>query len=500
MVLSWLARHRRPQTADNLVARGQYARALALLRVEFEKRQPTAAERLRFADLLVLVDRGNEALPILLGVADELSRYGFHEKALEALRRADAIEPGLDEVRRRFKAVAVAAQQRRAEAMPASPATVPAPGPPPAATAAGSGATPVEEEKTNPVGVPVGSDGDPDSAPEPSDALERRHDRELYAFVRALGERPAGPGRTALAAALFADLSPHAFRRVSRGLRRLLFPPGDMVVNEGERGDSIFLITRGDVRVLVVGGHGRSFEIRRLDAGDFFGEVAALSGRARTATVVAGSVCELLEVDRWALDRLVATHVQARPILEDACVGRVSSPEESAVRSLSPELASPERAAAVLKAHFGDCHWSPRVRVQLARQMLDTGQEEEALAVLASVAEELAGSDQAQTAIAILKHIERIRKRGEQVVCLAPLHKPAGPPAPSPAGPVRAPVASPASRAATEAAFREWVGSLLHETGALSGGPTPGTEEEGADGERHRQGGSDADRAAEARG
>jgi hypothetical protein len=66
---------------------------------------PTIAERLRLADLLIRADRGTEALPILIGVADELALYGFRDQALEALRRANTIAPGDQPTRERFLAL-----------------------------------------------------------------------------------------------------------------------------------------------------------------------------------------------------------------------------------------------------------------------------------------------------------------------------------------------------------------------------------------------------------
>ena len=102
MAIAWLSASRRSLTVDELVSRGKYAQAIALCRAEFEKRQPSATERLRFADLLVLAGRPQEALPILLGVADEQARCGFHERALDTLRRANAIEPRRPDITRRF--------------------------------------------------------------------------------------------------------------------------------------------------------------------------------------------------------------------------------------------------------------------------------------------------------------------------------------------------------------------------------------------------------------
>jgi hypothetical protein len=430
MVLDWLSRSGRPPTVDELVAKGRYAQAVAVLRTEFQGRTPTLDERLRLADLLVLADRAAQAVPILLGVADELARYGFTDRALEALRRADAVVPGRPDVRQRFETLARAARAR---------------------ITAAEAATRRPEEKTDPY---VGAART--APPGPADREALPLDKELLAFVRGLGDRPAGPGREALAWALFSELQHYVFRRTAGGMRRRAVPAGGIVVSEGDPGESIFLIAGGSVRVLVVGGHGRPLEIRRLDAGDFFGEVAVLSGGKRSATVVAVADCELLEIDRWALELLVEARPEARPILEGARDFRTQSPEETAVRSL-PGQASPERAAAVLAAHFGAAEWSPRVRLHFAKLMLDAGQENDALAVIASVAEEMARGGHAETGIAILKKVDQIRKRN------------AGAAVPH------------VSRAASEAAFRVWVGSLAQGTDALLHAVAPAPEKKDAD-------------------
>ena len=440
MVLDWLSRSHRPPTVDELVAKGRYAQAVAVLSTEIQGRTPTLPERLRLADLLVLADHGEQALPILLGVADELARYGFNDRALETLRRADAIAPGHSEVRDRFEALARTARAR---------------------IAAAEAASRKPEEKTDPFVAHTPGPKARAARREPPEKDALPLDKELLAFVRGLGDRPAGSGREALAGALFADLQHYVFRRVADGLHRRLVPAGGIVVSEGDPGDSMFLIASGSVRILVVGGHGRALEIRRLDVGDFFGEVAALSGRPRTATVVATMDCELLEIDRRALEILVEARPRARPILEGARDGRAQSAEEEAVRAL-PGEASPERAAAVLAANFGGSAWSPRVRLHFAKLMLDAGQENDALAVIASVAEEMAQSGRAETGIAILKKVDQVRKRD-----------------------LAAPVPR-AARAASEAAFRVWVSSLAQGADASLRAAAPPAEQEEADRDRGR--------------
>jgi CRP-like cAMP-binding protein len=439
MVLDWLSRTGRLPSVDELVEKGKYAQAAAVVRAGFEGRSPTLAERLRLADILVLAERAEQALPILLGVADELARYGFHDRALEALRRADAISPGHADVRGRFESLARAARAR---------------------IAAAEAAARRPEEKTDPYveGAPAPRPPRPVRPEDPGrEALAL--DKELLAFVRGLGERAEGDARATLASALFADIQQYLFRRVSPGLRRHRVAAGGIVVSEGDPGDSVFLIAEGGVRIVVVGGHGRPFDIRHLGAGDFFGEVAALSGRPRTATVIAMTDCELLEVEREALERLLDARPQARAILEGARETRAESAEETAVRAL-PGEASPERAAAVLAAHFGGSAWSPRVRLHFAKLMLDAGQENDALAVIAGVAEEMAAAGHSDHAIAMLKKVDQIRRRD------------AGAAVPR------------VSRAASEAAFRVWVGSLAQGTNALlRAAATPAEQEEA-----HRRG------------
>jgi CRP-like cAMP-binding protein len=433
MALEWLSRPGRTPSVDDLVARGKYAQAAAVLRAQFQDRTPTLVERLRLADLLVLADRGAQALPILLGVADELARYGFSDRALAALRRADAVAPGHPDVQNRFEVLARAARARIAEAEAARR----------------------PEEKTDPlVKVDARAPAARGLRSEESGRQALPLDKELLAFVRGLGDRPAGDGREALASALFSEIPHYLFRSVAGGLHRRRVPAGEIVISEGDAGDSVFLIVRGSVRVLVVGGHGRPLEIRRLDAGNFFGEVAALTARPRSATVVAFEDCDLLEIDHGALERLLEGRPAARPILEGARDLRAQSPEEAVVRSI-PGDASRERAAAVLAAHFGGSGWSPRVQLHLAKLMLDSGHENDALAVIASVAEELSRTGHAETGIALLRKVDQIRKRDDRATV------------------------PPVSRAASEAAFRVWVGSLAQGAEAMLRAAAPSAPEEG---------------------
>jgi voltage-gated potassium channel len=96
-------------------------------------------------------------------------------------------------------------------------------------------------------------------------------------------------------------------------LRPLNLPAGAVVVRRGERGDCMYFIATGAVEVRLPG------EPLRLGEGDFFGEIALLTGAPRTATAVAVEPSTLLRLDIAEFRELMGRRPDlARVILEAA--------------------------------------------------------------------------------------------------------------------------------------------------------------------------------------
>jgi CRP-like cAMP-binding protein len=76
----------------------------------------------------------------------------------------------------------------------------------------------------------------------------------------------------------------------------------------------------------------RSGFVCALVDGAFFGEMSALSGRPRSATVTAATPCDLLELDRGTLDRISERHPRVRELLEEYSSSRSSDPAAQALR------------------------------------------------------------------------------------------------------------------------------------------------------------------------
>jgi putative ABC transport system ATP-binding protein len=92
---------------------------------------------------------------------------------------------------------------------------------------------------------------------------------------------------------LFKTLTPRQLTDVAEHMTKRHYTADEMIIREGEPGEEFFLVSEGEVDVIRA-----DHEVARLGPGDFFGEVALISGEPRNATVVAMS-----EVDTYVLGK-----------------------------------------------------------------------------------------------------------------------------------------------------------------------------------------------------
>jgi diguanylate cyclase (GGDEF)-like protein len=96
---------------------------------------------------------------------------------------------------------------------------------------------------------------------------------------------------------LLSGLEAPELERLAKLTRPVTFPTGTKIVELGELGHSLFLILDGQVRVLYPA-RSTDFELARLSAGDFFGEMALLNEKPRSATVQAVDEVSLLVLEK----------------------------------------------------------------------------------------------------------------------------------------------------------------------------------------------------------
>jgi small-conductance mechanosensitive channel/CRP-like cAMP-binding protein len=85
------------------------------------------------------------------------------------------------------------------------------------------------------------------------------------------------------------------------------FGKAEKLIQQGEQGDSMFILVNGQANVVVERGGGTKL-VASLGAGDCFGEMSLLTGEARSATVLAQTDCEVVEIGKPVLGRSLKDH------------------------------------------------------------------------------------------------------------------------------------------------------------------------------------------------
>ena len=112
---------------------------------------------------------------------------------------------------------------------------------------------------------------------------------------------------------LLSGLSSEVLELIVEKTMSVGFKPGDAVMTEGERGDSMFIILHGAVSVYKAGEL-----IADLKEGEFFGEMALLGDQVRTATVKIKEQTALLKLSRADILQLAENNPELKERLEEA--------------------------------------------------------------------------------------------------------------------------------------------------------------------------------------
>jgi CRP/FNR family cyclic AMP-dependent transcriptional regulator len=81
-------------------------------------------------------------------------------------------------------------------------------------------------------------------------------------------------------------------------------PPGTVLFNEGERGEEMYIIQSGRVKISKKI-RGVEKTLATLEKGEFFGEMAILNDKPRSASAETVEECEMLMIDRKTFDALI---------------------------------------------------------------------------------------------------------------------------------------------------------------------------------------------------
>jgi CRP/FNR family transcriptional regulator, cyclic AMP receptor protein len=140
--------------------------------------------------------------------------------------------------------------------------------------------------------------------------------------------RAAGLGRGGIAllrgVPLFSQLSHRHLRQLASRADEVRYGANRAIVREGTRGDSFFVIAEGEATV-----RRGTRAIGKLGPGEFFGEMALLDGRPRSASVTSNTPLLVVRLTRSEFNKALDENPQmARGIMAElaARIRRLESP------------------------------------------------------------------------------------------------------------------------------------------------------------------------------
>jgi cAMP-binding proteins - catabolite gene activator and regulatory subunit of cAMP-dependent protein kinases len=111
------------------------------------------------------------------------------------------------------------------------------------------------------------------------------------------------------------ELGPESLGAVLRSLTVLRLTDGQLVVRQGDAGDTLFLVADGELRVFVNTPAGDK-DVARLFENTLFGEMALITGQPRTASVAAAGDADVIGVSKAALALVIVKLPTIRAALD----------------------------------------------------------------------------------------------------------------------------------------------------------------------------------------
>ncbi len=105
---------------------------------------------------------------------------------------------------------------------------------------------------------------------------------------------------------LFADLDREALGALERACHWRQYTANEKILDRDNEDRDVFFVIVGSVLVVNYSQTGREIALARIDAGSYFGELAAIDGRPRSASVVALENCLVAAMSPEAFSSLMA--------------------------------------------------------------------------------------------------------------------------------------------------------------------------------------------------
>jgi uncharacterized membrane protein len=127
---------------------------------------------------------------------------------------------------------------------------------------------------------------------------------------------------------MFESLGAEDLRVLAASLAERRYTAGQMIMNRGDVGTSMFIVAQGQVNIHLPGEGSRRISLKDVGDGEYFGELALFDDKPRSASALATTDALLLELDRETLSNYLTSRPHAALVLLRTLAGRLRETNE----------------------------------------------------------------------------------------------------------------------------------------------------------------------------
>ena len=121
----------------------------------------------------------------------------------------------------------------------------------------------------------------------------------------------ASPSHAFEKIALFKELSKNSLQRIQSRCAWRTYEPGEVIMDYLDQSDDVFFVADGEARASIYSVDGRAITFSDIAAGDCFGEIAAIDGAPRSASIEARTRCSIASMPKSAFLDVLKSEPQA---------------------------------------------------------------------------------------------------------------------------------------------------------------------------------------------
>lgn len=122
---------------------------------------------------------------------------------------------------------------------------------------------------------------------------------------------------------LFTEVPPHYLAQLEKLSVLRKYPKNTVLVTEGDESTHMYIIRKGTVSAYLNSEDGRQVNLNYMQEGEYFGELALLDGKPRSASVITVTDCEIILVSRASVHDLMQKHPEFALLLITELTRRV---------------------------------------------------------------------------------------------------------------------------------------------------------------------------------